>query len=143
MEPASSILPLVQHKRLPAQLDIGYLGPEWRLADDLHLFREIPWEFGQETEDKSIFLSRFDDIILIVTVKLDPCIFEATAIDLRRIFKRELQVHRRISNVFDLYISPLYIRQLDIEVQLQPIDNQLLTLNLILLQLLPLRVRFL
>lgn len=45
MEPASAILPLVQHKRLPAQLYIRDLGPQRRLADDLHFLCKIPWKF--------------------------------------------------------------------------------------------------
>lgn len=44
VEPASPVLPLVHHKGLPAELDVRDLGLEGRLADDLHLFREVPWE---------------------------------------------------------------------------------------------------
>lgn len=53
-----------------------------------------------------------------MAVELYPGVFEATAVDLRSVLKGKLKVHRRISNVLQLDLLPLDIRQLDIEVQL-------------------------
>lgn len=60
---------------------------------DLHFLSEMPWKFREEAKNERVFLSRFNDIVFIVAIKLELCVFESTRIDLGSVFEVELQVH--------------------------------------------------
>ena len=112
------VLPLVKDERSTAKFYIWNFGVEWWLAYNLNLFSEITWELRKEAENESIFLGRFDDIVLIVAIKFELSIFEATGIDFRSIFEDKLKVDSRITNIFYFYFFPFNVSQLYIEIQL-------------------------
>jgi hypothetical protein len=92
MKFTSFILPLVLYKCPSTEFDVRDFSFQRWLTYDLNFFCEISWELRKEAENEGIFLGRFDNIVLIVTVKFQFCIFEATRIDFRRIFKDKLQI---------------------------------------------------
>jgi hypothetical protein len=83
----------------------------------------MPWKFREETKDKGIFLSRFDDIVLIVAVKLQLSILEPIGVDLGCIFEQKLQVDCRIADISNLDFPAFDVGQLYIEAKLQAIDD--------------------
>jgi hypothetical protein len=92
MKFTSFVLPLVLDKCPSAQLYIRNRSFEGWLAYNLDFLGEIAWELRKETENECIFFSRFDNVVFVVAIKFQFCIFEATRIDFRGIFEDKLEI---------------------------------------------------
>lgn len=92
------------------------------LCQYFHLFCKMTRKFREKAKNKSILLSRLDNIVFIMAVKLQLRILESVGIDLGCIFEKKLQVDCRIADISDLDFPALDVGNLNIEAELQPIN---------------------
>lgn len=90
MKFASFVLPLVLYKCSSTEFYIRNCSFEGWLAYNLDFLGEISWELRKEAENECIFFSRFDNVVFVVAIKFQFCIFEATRVDFRGIFEDKL-----------------------------------------------------